>query len=65
MFDLRGLYSGAGDPVSALLLCAPARVNTLVIEGRIVVEGGELRTLSLGPVIARHRRLAAKLLATC
>jgi 8-oxoguanine deaminase len=66
MFDLRALgYSGAADPFSALLLCAPARVDTLVIEGRIVVEGGELRTLSLGPVIARHRRLAAKLVGTC
>jgi 8-oxoguanine deaminase len=64
LFDLRGLgYSGAGDPVSALLLCAPASVDTLVVEGRIVVEGGELKTLSLEPVIARHRRLAAKLVA--
>ena len=36
--------------VSALLLCAPARVRRLVVEGRIVVEGGELRTLSLEPV---------------
>ncbi len=60
MFDLRQLgYSGAGDAVSALLLCAPARVDTLIVEGRVVVEGGELRTISLEPVIARHRRLAA------
>ena len=62
MFDLRGLgYSGAGDAVSALLLCAPARVDTLVIEGRIVVEGGELRTLSLERILSRHRRAAAAL----
>lgn len=61
MFDLRQLgYSGAGDAVSALLLCAPARVDVLVVDGRIVVEGGELRTLRLGPVVARHRRLAEK-----
>ncbi len=64
MFDLRGLgYSGAGDAVSALLLCAPARVDTLVVNGRVVVESGELRTVSLGPVLSRHRRLAARLLA--
>jgi len=63
MFDLRALgYSGAGEALSALLLCAPAQVDTLVVEGRIVVEGGELRTLSLEPVIRRHRRLAAKLI---
>jgi 8-oxoguanine deaminase len=62
IFDLRGLgYSGAGDAMSALLLCAPARVDTLVVEGRVVVEGGELRTLPLGRIAARHRRLAAKL----
>jgi hypothetical protein len=63
MFDLRQLgYSGAGDAVSAVLLCAPARVATLVVEGRIVVEDGELRTLSLERLAAKHRRLAAKLL---
>ena len=62
LFDLRSLdYSGAGDPVSALLLCAPARVRTLVIDGRIVVEGGEVRTVSVERVIARHRRLALRL----
>ena len=62
MFDLRGAgFSGAGDPVSALLLCAPAQVETLVIEGRVVVQGGELRTISPEHVLRRHRRLAARL----
>jgi 8-oxoguanine deaminase len=62
MFDLRGAgFSGAGDAVSALLLCAPAQVETLVIEGRVVVESGELRTISLEDVLRRHRRLAKKL----
>src|SRR5579864_5411390 len=62
IFDLRDAgYSGAGDAVSALLLCAPARVSTLIVEGRVVVEGGELRTLSLERILARHRRLAAQL----
>ena len=62
MFDLRGAgYSGAGDAVSALLLCAPAQVDTLVVEGRVVVEGGELRTISYDFILRRHRRLAAKL----
>jgi cytosine/adenosine deaminase-related metal-dependent hydrolase len=64
LFDLRALgYSGAGDPVSALLLCAPATVDTLVVEGRVVVEGGELRTVSLDSLLRRHRRAAAKLQA--
>jgi 8-oxoguanine deaminase len=62
MFDLRGAgYSGAGDAVCALLLCAPAQVSTLVIEGRVVVNGGELQTIGLETVLRRHHRLAAKL----
>ncbi len=56
MFDLRGAaYSGAGDAVSALLLCAPAQVDTLVVEGRVVVEGGVLRTIPLESILRRHR----------
>ena len=64
LFDLRDIgYSGAGDPVSALLLCAPTRVRTLVIEGRVVVDAGEIRTLSLDPILARHRSFAARMVA--
>jgi len=62
LFNLRDVgYSGAGDAFLALLLCAPARVNTLVVDGRVVVDGGELRTLSLEPVLVRHGRFAAKM----
>jgi len=62
LFDLRDVgYSGAGDAVSALLLCAPTRVSTLIVEGRVVVEDGGLKTISLDPVLARHRRLAARM----
>jgi cytosine/adenosine deaminase-related metal-dependent hydrolase len=64
LFDLRGLgYSGAGDALSALPLCAPAQVDTLVVDGRVVVEGGQLRTISVERTAARHRRLAARLFA--
>jgi len=62
LFDLRRAgYSGAGDPVSALLLCAPSRVDTLIVEGRIVVAAGELQTVSLEGILRRHRRAAARL----
>ena len=65
LFDLRAAdYSGAGDAVSALLLCAPAAVETLVIEGRVVVEGHALQTVDLAPVLRRHRRMAARLVGT-
>ncbi|MBM3744698.1 MAG: 8-oxoguanine deaminase [Acidobacteria bacterium] len=62
LFDLRAIgYSGAGDAVAALLLCAPERVSTLVVEGRVVVEDGVLRTVAIEPVVARHRRTAERL----
>ncbi len=61
LFDLRDVgYSGAEDPLAALLLCAPTRVHTLIIDGRIVVEDRELRTLRLDPVLRRHERLTSK-----
>ena len=63
LFDLRAAgYSGAGDAVSALLLCAPAKVDTLIVEGRIAVAGGELQTVSLEAILRHHRRAAAELL---
>ncbi len=65
LFDLRDIsYSGAGDAVSALLLCAPTHVSTLIIEGRVVVEDRELQTLAIKPILARHRRLAAKIVGS-
>src|SRR5574340_262 len=60
LFDLRDIgYSGAEDAVSALLLCSPARVRTLVVEGKVVVEDHQLKTISLEPVLRSHRRIAA------
>ena len=63
LFDLRDVgYSGAGDPLLGLLLCAPTRVHTLIVNGRPVVEGGEISTISLAPVVRRHGRIAARML---
>jgi cytosine/adenosine deaminase-related metal-dependent hydrolase len=65
LFDLRNVgYSGAEDPVAALVLCAPTRVETLIVEGRVVVENHELRTVTLDPILARHRRFAAKMVGS-
>ena len=51
-------YSGAGDPVGALLLCHPTRVDTLIINGKIVVEQGQLTTIDLQPILEAHRKKA-------
>lgn len=45
LWDLTGLaHAGIADPVAALVLGAPQRVHTLYVQGRAVVEAGELRT---------------------
>jgi 8-oxoguanine deaminase len=53
---------GLSDPVAALLTCAPARAWLSVINGRVVVENGELRTVELGPVIERHNQISRAML---
>ncbi|HSI47586.1 MAG TPA: 8-oxoguanine deaminase [Ideonella sp.] len=64
LFDLRtlGLAGGAvHDPLGALLMCAPASAAWTVVNGRVVVREGQLCTLELGPLLARHNRLAQQL----
>ena len=57
-------YAGAlHDPVSALVFCTPPRVDLSVINGKVVVENGELKTLDLPPVIGRHNRIAREMVA--
>lgn len=56
-------YAGAlHDPLAALLFCAPQRVDLSVINGRVIVEDGELRTLDLRPVLDRHNRISRRLI---
>ncbi len=53
---------GRSDPVASLVTCAPGRVALSVIDGRIVVEDGELRGVDLGALVARHNRISRSLL---
>jgi hypothetical protein len=53
---------GRSDPVAALVTCAPTQVWLSIINGRIVVEGGELRTADLPLLIERHNRISRGLL---
>ena len=61
--DLGALeYAGAlHDPVAATVFCAPTRARVSVVHGRVVVQDGRVATLDMGPVVARHNRLAAAL----
>ncbi len=56
-------YAGAQhDPQAALVFCAPQRVDLSVINGRIIVEDGELRTIDVDRVIERHNKISQKLI---
>ncbi len=58
IWDVSGIESaGSWDP-AALLLAGPTRVRDLLVEGRRVVEGGQMATLDLPQVIERQNRLA-------
>ena len=62
-FDLNQLgYAGAThNPLDALTFCAPQRVDFSIINGKMVVEDGELLTLDVGPHIERHNRISREL----
>ena len=55
-------FAGAlHDPVSAIVFCSSPRVDLSVINGKVVVENGRLKTLELPPVIERHNRIAREM----
>jgi cytosine/adenosine deaminase-related metal-dependent hydrolase len=55
-------FAGAQhDPLAALVFCAPQRVWTSVIHGRIVIRDGRLATVDLPPLCERHDALARRL----
>ena len=60
--DSLGFAGGAvHDPVGALLLCASAQANHVVVNGRVVVDAGHLTTIDLPVLIEQHNRLAVQL----
>ena len=56
-------FSGAGDPLAALVLCGAHRADRVMVGGRWVVEDGRIPGLDLAALMAWHgaaaRRLAA------
>ena len=49
---------GLGDPLASLVTCAPTHVWLSVINGKIIVEDGEIRTLDLPTTIERHNKIS-------
>jgi 8-oxoguanine deaminase len=56
-------YSGAGDPLAALILCGAARADRVMVAGRWVVEDGQIPGLDLAGLQAAHSVAAARLVA--
>ncbi len=56
-------FSGAGDPLAALVLCGASRADRVMVAGRWVVEGGAVPGLDLPALMRRHGTAAAALAA--
>jgi len=55
-------YAGAlNDPVAATVFCAPQKARHTVIDGRVVVENGQVTTVDMVPVIEAHNRFSREL----
>ena len=54
-------FSGAGDPLAALVLCGAHRADRVMVGGGWRVEGGEIAGLDLEALMARHREAARSL----
>ena len=63
VWDRRGIESAGSWDAAALLLAGPTRVKDLFVEGRHIVQDGQMPHLDLGGIIARQNRLAQKLMA--
>jgi len=55
-------FAGAlSDPVEAWLRCGPVAARHTIVNGRVVVEGGQLVASGVEDVLRRHRAVAARL----
>ena len=61
-YDLNQLgFAGAlHDPVAALVFCQPSQVDFSVINGKVVVDDGQILGLDLQELVDKHNRLAAE-----
>jgi cytosine/adenosine deaminase-related metal-dependent hydrolase len=52
-----GLSGTQRDPLAALVMCGPFRVDYSFINGREVISGGEFTELDVDEILARHRQV--------
>ena len=57
-------YAGAHkNPIGALLLCQPTKVDLSIINGRLIVKNGKLLNIDLPKVLSKHRERTKLLLS--
>jgi 8-oxoguanine deaminase len=62
MFRLDELrFSGAGDPLAALILCGASRAHRVMVQGRWLVEDGQIPGLDIDELRAAHGAAARDL----
>jgi 8-oxoguanine deaminase len=57
-------FSGAADPIAALVLCGAHRADRVMVAGRWVVEDGAIPGLDLDELRRRHQAAASSLLSS-
>jgi cytosine/adenosine deaminase-related metal-dependent hydrolase len=62
VWDVSGVEAAGSWDRVAFLLAGPMRVRDLIVEGRVVVSGGQMATIDLGAVVARQNLLARRLM---
>ena len=61
IWDLSGVESAGSHDPAAMLLAGPGHVRDLLINGRIIVQDGQMTTLNLGDIIENQNKLARAL----
>lgn len=62
IWDVGGIdAAGSWDP-AALLLAGPNLVRDLIVNGRMVVENGQLRTVNLRAILSKQKKLVDRLI---
>jgi hypothetical protein len=57
-------YAGAQhDPLAALVFCAPRGVDWSMIDGRVVIEASQLKTVDLPRVVEKHNSISRAMIA--
>lgn len=56
-----GLSGTQRDPLAALIMCGPFKVDYSFINGRDVISRGEFARIDVDDILASHRRVMARI----